>query len=407
MRPLVRRVIPVAGLVSVVVAVVFVAVSLALDVFVSSRLTADLDQRIAERLESARQPAALFPLGPIQDEEDRSFEAPLIVWRLNTSGQVVQSSSNSPPYPTGLSVSGPTTARIAGTDFRLAVATVPDGRVVVGESLASVESTTSTLLFAELLVGPVLIVLVFFGTIAVSWRVASPIERVRQQQLAFTADASHELRTPLSVIEAETSLALRRESDAPAYRGALERIGDEATRLRRIVEDLLLLARADALPPPPTTEVTELVAAARSATERFKAVAVARNVDLSTDLLDKAAPVAVPAEWVDRLLGILLDNACRYTPEGGRVIVSVDSHRNRSRIGVDDSGPGIPPEERRRIFNRFHRATATASGAGLGLAIADAIVQASRGRWELERAPIGGARIAVSWARAAVASDGP
>lgn len=407
MRPLVRRAIPVAGLVSVIVAFVFAAVSLALDLFVSSRLTADLDQRIAERLESARQPTALIPPGPIQDEQDLSFEAPLVVWRLDRSGRVVQSSSNSPPYPAGLRVSGPTSARIAGTDFRLAAVVVPDGSVVVGQSLASVESTTSALAFAELLVGPALIVLVFLGTIAVSWRVASPIERVRRQQLAFTADASHELRTPLSVIEAETSLALRRDRDAPAYRGAIERIGDEAARLRRIVEDLLLLARADALPPPPTTEVTELVGAARSATERFRAVAVARKLELSTNLVVEAAPVAVPAEWIDRLLGILLDNACRYTPEGGRVIVSVESHRNRWRIGVDDSGPGIPPAERPRIFDRFHRATATASGAGLGLAIADAIVQASRGRWELERALIGGARIAVSWARAAVVSDIP
>lgn len=400
MSSLVRRALPVAGLAALIAAITFVFACLGVDLFVSGRLTADVDQRISERLETLRQPGTVFPVTPVEDEADRNFEAPLVIWRLNADGQVIQSTPNSPSYPNGLRVTGPTTVRIAGTDFRLNAASPSGATIIVGESLASVESTSGTLLLAEAIVGPLLVALVFLGTLGVGLRVAGPIERVRRQQLAFTADASHELRTPLSVIEAETSLALRRERDATGYRGALERVSQETTRLRRIVEDLLLLARADALPPAPAEDTADLVTAAESAVERFRAVASERQLRLTVDSAAGAATVAVPAEWLDRLLGILLDNACRYSPPGGSVVVWVQGSRHRWQLGVDDTGPGIPANERRRIFDRFHRATPVPGGAGLGLAIADAIVRASRGRWELDQAPIGGARMAVSWARA-------
>ena len=84
----------------------------------------------------------------------------------------------------------------------------------------------------------------------------------------------------------------------------------------------------------------------------------------------------VPPEWLDRLLGVLLDNACKYAPAGSTVVVAVKTDAGRVRLTVDDAGPGIPEDERARIFDRFHRATDATGGAGLGLAIADAIVRA-------------------------------
>jgi len=111
------------------------------------------------------------------------------------------------------------------------------------------------------------------------------------------------------------------------------------------------------------------------------------------------AIVTAPPEWLDRLVGILLDNACRYSPEGGSVAVGVVGEGRRVRLTVDDSGPGIPETERGRVFDRFHRATNQPGGSGLGLAIANAIVRATGGRWHRREPAVCRASISVSWPR--------
>ena len=109
--------------------------------------------------------------------------------------------------------------------------------------------------------------------------------------------------------------------------------------------------------------------------------------------------VFAPAEWLDRLVSVLLDNACRYANDGGQVDVTVSAEGERVVLVVDDSGPGITEADRESIFQRFHRASDVPGGAGLGLSIADAIVKATAGDWTVTKAPVGGARIAVSWPR--------
>jgi signal transduction histidine kinase len=94
---------------------------------------------------------------------------------------------------------------------------------------------------------------------------------------------------------------------------------------------------------------------------------------------------------------VLLDNACRYSPVGGSVLVGVSTADRRVVLTVDDSGPGIPEDHRGRVFDRFHRDSAEPGGAGLGLAIADAIVRATSGRWHIGTSSQGGARMSVSW----------
>jgi len=138
--------------------------------------------------------------------------------------------------------------------------------------------------------------------------------------------------------------------------------------------------------------------------DRFRAIAEARGLRLDMAIADDQV-VTAPPEWLDRLLGVLLDNACKYAPEGGEVAVAVHSDGNRVLLAVDDSGPGIPEEQRARIFDRFHRATDSATGAGLGLAIADEVVRGTGGRWRLDRSPLGGARMAVSWPRGRLAGS--
>jgi signal transduction histidine kinase len=133
------------------------------------------------------------------------------------------------------------------------------------------------------------------------------------------------------------------------------------------------------------------------AADRFAAVAEARSVVLDVQVEAPGATVSASPEWIDRLIGVLLDNACRYAPVGGRVAATVARRDGRVWLTVEDSGPGIPEDRRAWIFDRFHRASVEPGGAGLGLAIADAIVKATSGRWQVGTSDLGGARMSVSW----------
>ena len=300
-------------------------------------------------------------------------------------------------------VRGPVTGTIDEASVRLLGAPTGDGRyIVVGLSTGSVSDAQATIILAELIIGPILLLCVFFGAVAIGRRVAAPIERARQRQLEFTADASHELRTPVSVIEAQTSLALSQDRSAEWYRTAFGRVDHETQRMRKLLDDLLWLARFDAAAGQPGAEPVDVGVLAARTVDRFAIVAEARHLTLSLHAASESLVVTVPPEWLDRLLGVLLDNACKYSKEGGAVAVSVAADGGRVRLTVDDAGPGIPEAERSRVFDRFHRATESGAGAGLGLAIADAIVRATNGRWRIGTSSAGGASMSVSWVRALV-----
>jgi signal transduction histidine kinase len=246
---------------------------------------------------------------------------------------------------------------------------------------------------------------VFVGAVIVGRRVGEPIEAARRRQLEFTADASHELRTPLSVIEAHTSLALAQERDAAWYRTAFGKVDRESKRMRRLLDDMLWLARFDAAAAPVASEPVDLGVLAAQAVDRFAAVAETRRLHLAVHVPSGQVLVSASPDLVDRLIGVLVDNACKYAPEDGTVDVTVASEGSRATVTVDDSGPGIPEDERARIFDRFHRSVTTSSearGAGLGLAIGDAIVRATGGRWGVGTSPAGGARLTVTWNRASL-----
>ena len=207
-------------------------------------------------------------------------------------------------------------------------------RMVIGQSLSGVTSAEGNLILAETIVGPILLLAVFLGALTIGRRVAAPIEEARVRQMEFTADASHELRTPLSVIEAQTSLALAEPRDPAWYRAAFQRVQGESGRIRRLVEDLLWLARFDTTRDRAPAEHVDLAILAEMAADRFTAVAEAKGVRLSVRTAPVPLVVHAPPEWLDRLLGVLLDNACKYVPEGGTVDVAVWADGNRVRLAV-------------------------------------------------------------------------
>jgi two-component system OmpR family sensor kinase len=203
----------------------------------------------------------------------------------------------------------------------------------------------------------------------------------------------------LSVIEAELSLA--RESFGPPEPETLDRISEESHRLKRIVDDLLWLARFDSAPPPPVSGSIDVATIVEACTERFRPLAESRSIHLVVQRLgSEPATIIAPAEWIDRLASVLVDNACKYASESGSVLIQVGRVDQRVVLCVEDSGPGIPAGERDRLFDRFRRGTDRVGGHGLGLAIADSIVRSTGGRWRVDDADavIGGAHMEVSWA---------
>ncbi len=403
--PLNDRSARVAAGATLLVGVVYVALALTVVAIVQRDLSDAIDQRLAAEIQTIgqRADAATFVPGLEANDPDDShrFEAPLLVWLVRSDGTVL-ASDLAPGLPADLwRVSQATTTSVGGTTIRLAGGPIPAGWLVVGESTALVGSAEGTVIVAEVIVAPVLLALVFLGTLIVGRRVAAPLERARRRQLDFTADASHELRTPLTVIEAETSFALGSGRDPRTDQGTFERVHAESLHLRRIVDDMLWLARFDAAPAPPDAVPVDLGTLAISAAERFRAVCEQRGQRLTTAVVGRGGTVIVaPPEWLIRLVGVLVDNATKYAMEGGGVTVKVVTVGSRVQLVVEDTGPGIPADQRARVLDRFHRATDEPVGAGLGLSIADAVVRATGGRWEIGDAAGGGAHMAVTWSRA-------
>ena len=222
----------------------------------------------------------------------------------------------------------------------------------------------------------------------------------------FTADAAHELRSPLAALRLQAQ-SLQRAPDDATRAIATERLLAGIDRATRLVEQLLALARQEgAARDAPRTPV-DLVALAHAAADDARPEALRRAVALA---LDAPAPAMVQGqpEALAVLLRNLLDNALRHTPEGGQVRVQVVPAAQGAGpvLAVDDSGPGIAPEDRDRVLARFYRVPGTPGhGSGLGLAIVAAVAERHGARLHIDAsAALGGARIAVCFAPAAGAA---
>jgi heavy metal sensor kinase len=208
-------------------------------------------------------------------------------------------------------------------------------------------------------------------------------------QRQFVADASHELRTPIAIIRGEADVTLRRAERSPQeYREALGVIHDESLRLSRIVDDLFLLARVDAAGHAVKREIVHMHELVGDAARSVRTLAESREVVVRVTT-DAQATVRGDDVLLRRLLLNLLDNALKHAPRGSTVELSLVHDAHTVRVRVSDRGPGVAPEQRERVFERFvHGVQSTTpndnrtrgTGAGLGLAIAQAIAHAHEGQ---------------------------
>jgi signal transduction histidine kinase len=395
----------VAGATTLIVLAFYVVAVVVLNEVVTHHLITTADSRLMDRLSDARQQMSAPQGTTARDDDDTDVDdAPQFLWSIAPSGKVTALTSTAPSLPPRHWDANPVTLAVGTSKVRFDTLRVRGTLLVAGQSAAPISNVQSALLVAEVVFGAILAVVVFGGATVVGLRASAPSELVRRRQAEFTADASHELRTPISVIEAEIGLALDRPREPAAYREVLQRVGRESNRLRRIVEDLLWLARVDdEMPLADGTSLTDVGGEVEGSVERFGSLAAAQGVELSFEqgvVGSGRLLVQAPTALVDRLAGVLIDNAVKFAGHGGRVEVSVREDGTRVSLRVDDSGPGIPESQREAVFDRFHRATATVAGTGLGLAIADSVVRSTQGELTIGIADLGGARLEASWRKA-------
>jgi two-component system OmpR family sensor kinase len=224
-------------------------------------------------------------------------------------------------------------------------------------------------------------------------RLRAALERER----AFMADAAHELRTPLTALHLQMGMLARASGEAERE-AAMSTLSAGVQRAIRLIEQMLALARQEPRPDSERSPV-RLDELSRQVVTELVPLADARRIDLGIAAAQPAT-VAGDADSLRTLLRNLVDNAVRYTPPGGRVDVTVEAGPSAASVTVTDDGPGIPPEDRARVFDRFYRRARTEPpGSGLGLAIVKAIAEAHAAAVTLADGPSGkGLAVTVSFA---------
>ncbi len=217
----------------------------------------------------------------------------------------------------------------------------------------------------------------------------SELRRLERARRDFVVNISHEYKTPLTAIQgfAETLLGGALE-DQENSRRFLEIIRDNATRLGRLTEDLLKLAQIEAGKLQPQFQPVAISAVIGACLETTRLNAAQKDLVIEADCAPDLPLVSGDAGWLRQVLQNLLDNAVRHSPAGGRILVKALAQNSELVISVSDKGPGIPKAEQERIFERFYRADAGRSresgGTGLGLSIAKHLVEAHRGRIQVQ-----------------------
>lgn len=281
----------------------------------------------------------------------------------------------------------------------------PTAIVAAGRSLEPHHHDLTNLALVLLATSAGGLALAVVGGLYVSGRALRPVRESYDKQRSFISDASHELRTPLTLIRASAEAIQRgrKSTIAPDDAEALDDIVLESDRMSLLVADLLTLAQLDEIRIPlrrQDIDLSELLAAAgRRAGIMARGHGIAITVDVQPGLHANADPAAV-----ERVLGILVDNAVRYAGGRGTIEIRGSVAGSWAEVSVSDAGPGLDPEDLKRVFERFYRTdqsrTKETGGTGLGLSIARGIIEAHGGHISAESKPGAGATFRFTLPRA-------
>lgn len=276
-----------------------------------------------------------------------------------------------------------------------------------GETIAVVQAAQSRwavteragdLLFILIPVGLGSLILAGVGGLFMSRRAMRPVSESFRRQRTFIADASHELKTPLALVKIHAEVIQRNPTD-PENETLVEDQLAEIDRMNALLSDLLTLARLDAGRLEVENKPFDLSVVAAETAGRFLVRAAAEDIHLEVEV-PETLPARGDPERTAQVMTALLDNALRHTPAGGTITVSGGQSSDRTQATVTDTGPGIAPEHRERVFDRFYRAeearTRSGGGTGLGLSIARDLAQAQGGGLQTGDAPEGGALFRLS-----------
>jgi len=190
-----------------------------------------------------------------------------------------------------------------------------------------------------------------------------------ENERRFTGDAAHELRTPLAAIKTQAQV-LQRADSTETHGSTIDNILQGVDRATHLVEQLLTMARMDAQESVQDNEQTDLLAVTRSVISDYGQMAIDKSIEISLQTDCESCPVQGQSNILGIMIRNLVDNGIRYTPEQGKVTTSIEVDKDGTRLCVTDTGPGIPHNERRHIFERFKRLPeAMSNGTGLGLSI--------------------------------------
>lgn len=236
--------------------------------------------------------------------------------------------------------------------------------------------------------------------IVVVLRDISELRRLEQMRSEFVANVSHELRTPLTSIRGFTETLLDGALEDPTVaRHFLQIIHDEAERLTRLINDLLSLSALESRRREPNRKLLDWHRLVGEVVSMLAPLVQGKNLEVEVKVAEDLPPVPADRDMMGQMLINLLDNAIKYTPDGGKIKVAVWGEGDNLVLQVADTGIGIPPESLPRIFERFYRADKARSrelgGTGLGLAIVKHIVEAHGGRIEVESRVNGGTSFTV------------
>jgi signal transduction histidine kinase len=295
-------------------------------------------------------------------------------------------------------------ATIRGPEGRVRVVSMPmrkeSGEVIgvvqYARSLEGVQKTIRRLVLVLLPLAIGGLGAALFGGLYMASRAMRPVRESFERQRAFVADASHELKTPLTLIRADTEMVLYRGQLNKEDRTLVEHALAETDRMGELLSDLLLVARLDAGKLEVVGRPFDLASVLSEEAERFGARAAAKGVRLELRVPGEL-PVRADPKRTGQIIAVLLDNAVRFAPPGGSIDVYGSLLDGRTEAAVTDTGPGIPPEQLDRVFDRFYRAEASRSrgkgvGTGLGLTIARDLARTQGGDIVAESPKGGGGR---------------